>query len=225
MIDVVLPHGNEKELIERAQVLGYKHLILAYSSYSQHAAMHQRSPRKNSNICTIYSLYLSTSQKEEILKQTKKVVQQNGLVFTSGRDNLFNRYVLDKTPVHALTDLEYVHPSDHTHYRRSGADQVLCSIAHNTKKIFITTLAALDHIAPHRRPLILGRIIQNIRLAQKYKVPYFFASFASTPSQMKGAHDVKSLLISLGMSSTHCSSSIHHLTSLCAPSSSAQKFK
>jgi len=90
-------------------------------------------------------------------------------------------------------------PKDHTHYRRSGLNQVLCKIA-TKKNVRITfSFASILGATREKRALILGRIMQNIRLCQKYKTPMKIASFATEPYQMRSPHDLAAFFSQLGM--------------------------
>ena len=109
----------------------------------------------------------------------------------------FNRFVVEKTNA-SIVDIEYTHPKDHLHFRRSGLDQVLCKAA-GVKNSFFSSLNTLLSLNSEEQGKILGRIKQNAHFCAKYKVRYALCSFAHDPLEMKGAHDLKALWKSLGI--------------------------
>ena len=50
--------------------------------------------------------------------------------------------------------------------------------------------------------------MQNIRFCRKYKVKMFFGSFATEPTGMRSAHDMKALGMSLGMTHAEVSAEL-----------------
>jgi len=108
-----------------------------------------------------------------------------------------NRNFFESKKTDIITSLETSLEKDRTHYRESGLNHVLCKLA---KKNKIAIAFNFNNIlnAKKRYPL-LGRIMQNIRLCRKYKIPMIIVSFANDRYDMRNPRDLISLGISLGM--------------------------
>ena len=63
-------------------------------------------------------------------------------------------------------------------------------------------------------PLFLGRIRQNIKLCRKYGVKTAIASLSDNPFWMRSPHDLKALLLSLGMDTENAKKSIENVSEL-----------
>lgn len=196
--DIVFPSDNEEDFITRAQQLGYSTLVFAYSNPNDLAS----APRgRHKGSVLHHALFISSGKKDAVLNSARRAQKEGVFALVNAQNALFNRFVVEKTSATALVDVEHIHAKDHLHFRRSGLDQVLCAFAAEKHTAIISSLRHLFEVGrAEQRALVLGRMMQNIRFCQKYNVPYGLVSFASEPSEMKGAHDIRSLLITLGMS-------------------------
>jgi len=94
---------------------------------------------------------------------------------------------------------ELLETREHTHYRASGMNQVLCKLAADKKvKIGFSFSEILNTYGP-KRAIIMGRMAQNIMFCQKYKTPIKIASFATEPYQMRAEAELKAFFKQLGM--------------------------
>jgi hypothetical protein len=184
--DIVFPRGNEKAFVEHASRLGVRELIFAYKSLDAARAC----------VDGKAALFVDTPSKESAKKLCDAAARRGILSVVQSGSVLFNRFILEKTSASALVNVEFGHKPDHTHFRRSGLDQVLCRFAARGGKMLLCSMSRLLD-APDK-PLILGRVAQNIVFCRKYKVVYSFVSFAHDPLEMKGMHDLKSLMRALG---------------------------
>ncbi|MFC1648782.1 RNase P subunit p30 family protein [Nanoarchaeota archaeon] len=167
--DIVVPKGNEKELLEMAQRLGYKELIFAYNKLPKEKIGKTAFLAKNS---------------QEVNKN------KNKFDYIIGGDWGFN----DKR-VDIIYGLETEKRKDYMHHRASGMNQVVAKQAkqHNT------SIAFNFNLLRERKELIMGRFMQNIKLCRKYKVSMIIASFASEPYEMRAPKDLQSLGVAMGM--------------------------
>jgi RNase P/RNase MRP subunit p30 len=115
------------------------------------------------------------------------------LVKSTGDDQI----ILEKSKPDIIYDLELVAKKDKLNFRLSGLNQVLCKLASKNKVIVGFSFSLIFNAK--NRVMILGRIIQNIRLCRKYKVDTAFASFARNLFELRAWHDLISFLIVLGM--------------------------
>ena len=67
----------------------------------------------------------------------------------------------------------------------------------------VTKTRTLDEINSaingEKKDILIGRMIQNIKLCKKFKVKTAIASFASSPYGMRSPHDISSFFRILGM--------------------------
>lgn len=189
--DILFPNRNEAALIASAKQCGYTDIILAYHSI-ENVLKDRLGWPTYPGTTIIPALFISSCKRNELLKNINAAHQKKLLSFVQAQEPELNRFILEKTSATGIVNLEYIHPNDHLHFRKSGLDQVLCNIAQKQKKVIITTLQALK--ASENRPKILGRIMQNISFCQKYHVQYILVSGARDSYEIKGAHDIKSLV-------------------------------
>jgi len=174
-IDVVIPNGNEKQLISTAKNLGFDGLIILYEK-----------PPKEINEKNFIIIPAELSEKH--------IAKRKGILFSRGHEN--TRWIFEKLKPSAVFNLELGMEKDRMSHRSSNLDQVLCKIAKRNKiKIGFNVSMMI-----YGDKKILGRVIQNIRLCQKYDNDCFFASFARNPNEMRACHDMKALALALGMS-------------------------
>ncbi|MEK6812503.1 MAG: RNase P subunit p30 family protein [Nanoarchaeota archaeon] len=114
------------------------------------------------------------AQKEELLK---RAVQSRHVDFI---------YNLEQNP-----------KKDKTNHRASGLNQVYCTFLRDTQIAVAFNLNLLLH-APDRT-VILGRMMQNIRLCRKYKVRMILASFATHPYEQRAPQDLLAFGRCIGM--------------------------
>ncbi|MBI4439396.1 hypothetical protein HY638_00320 [Candidatus Woesearchaeota archaeon] len=174
--DVVVPNKNEGKFAEMAEKLGYGSICFLYSG----------EPRPLENLSTA---------NVKIYSGSLHPAARGGIIFikSSGDD----RHALENLPVDSMFSLEENQGRDFLHHRASGLNHILCDIAKKNRRIITFTLASL--FPQKTRPLVIGRIMQNIRLCRKYKVETAIASFAKSPYQMRSPHDIISLFSTLGM--------------------------
>lgn len=96
---------------------------------------------------------------------------------------------------------------DFNYQRASGLNHVLCSLAYRNDVAiafsFSSLLKAMD------KPLLLGRMIQNVRLCRKYKVKMVLASFASDKWEMRAYYDLLSFGKTIGMNPKEAKESLN----------------
>ncbi|MCK4589226.1 MAG: hypothetical protein KAT77_02200 [Nanoarchaeota archaeon] len=176
--DIVLPSGNENEFIELGRRLGFEKLIFVYEELSDFKVI-------ESELKIDYCVLVSEKNKKNLVKKINKIKQKGFLVLVKAEDEKFNRFVLERTRVDMIYGLELSRRKDAMHYRRSGLDQVLCKIAKERGKKVVFSLKEIFN------PLVLGRMIQNIKFCKKYKVNFLFGSFAEKIGEMRSEHDLK----------------------------------
>ena len=179
--DIVFPSGNEEEFVEMGFKLGFERLIFVYESMSKIKEV-------KSDFKIDCGVLVSEKNKKNLVKKINKIKQRDHLVMVKAGDEKFNRFVLERTRADMIYGLELGKKRDAMHYRRSGLDQVLCKLAKTKKKIVVFSLKGISD------PVVLGRVMQNVKLCRKYGVKFILGSFASKAREMKSEHDLSLFL-------------------------------
>lgn len=181
MIDIVFPDGNEAAFASMATNLGITKLIFAYKDKKQFYTKKSSIPYENALITEPRKLH-GHKDKYTICPASRDAIERGATV---------------------TYDFEQLEPKDHTHYRRSGLNHILCKLA-TTKNVRIGySVSTLLKTTSQKRSVVLGRIMQNIRLCQKYNTPMKIASFATDPYQLRSPAELTALFSQLGMQPHH----------------------
>ena len=203
MIDIVIPNNNEKEFVSIAEKLGYKTLCFLYNfdKYFEKKDFEI----KNKKI-TIHKGILAD------LKNINKINNKlKDKVFIAIKSSENNREIIEASKANLIFSFEENNKRDFMHQRASGLNHILCKLAEqNNVAIGFSLSSILDSKNKH---IILGRIMQNIKLCRKYKVKTVIASFASNPYEMKSPHDIISLFVNLGMTQKESKDSLNNVFS------------
>jgi len=178
MHDIVFPQDNEEEFIKIAGRLGIKSLTFVYSDLKQ---FYEKAEIKYD--CAV----LCQPQKIPAMK-TKKIPY----LCPASREAIERGAPL-------VFAFETTEDKDHTHYRRSGLNQVLCKLATQKNVAIGFSLHTLLTSEGRKRAMIMGRIMQNIIFLRKYKTNVKIASFATSPYEMRAPSEITALFVSLGM--------------------------
>ncbi len=128
---------------------------------------------------------------KDLLKEIEEAKRKKLLTVCKADSEEILRFVLEKAKVDLVMGVENIHPKDSMHFVRGGLDQILCKIAAEKKKIIAFSFAELLN-SPNKGKL-LARIMFNVKLCKKYKVPIVFASFAASQEEMRSAKDLQAL--------------------------------
>ncbi len=179
MIDIVFPNKNEEEFIEMAKKLGIAGLIFAYKNKNEFY-------EKKTDIPIINALF---TEPRNISKAKQLGVPS---ICMASREAI-------ERGTNIVFGFELLEEKDHTHYRRSGLNQVLCKLAADKKVAIAFSFSTILQYTGQKRAQLLGRIMQNITFCQKYKTPMKTASFATNPYEMRAPADLAAFFKELGM--------------------------
>ena len=116
-----------------------------------------------------------------------------------GKNDKINRRALERKGVDILYGVEKFRVKDKIHYKDAGLNQVLCKLAKkNNVKIGFSFNDVLG-VEDEKRAIILGRMMQNVRLCNKYKVDMVMGSFAKNKYEMRSGKDLVAFGKLLGM--------------------------
>ena len=187
MIDIVFPDNNEQKFIEIAERLRISQLCFAYdkpTSIAEFQAM------------TGIRLFNAVMCGPENVKKFKG---SNITIVKAPEDQTRLRFIIEKVRPDILFNLEFSRQTDFIHHRASGLNHVLAALAKQKKVAVGFNFSAILNAKPRQRAVYMGRIMQNIRFARKFRFRTVKASFAGSPWQLRSEHDLKSFFITLGM--------------------------
>ena len=120
---------------------------------------------------------LKEQNKKTLLKKVNAAKKKNLLVVFEPASEDLLRFALEKTAVDMVVGMEKINPKDHTHYPRSGLDQVTCKIAALKGKTILFNLNDVSNSV--NKGKLIARMRLNIRLCKKYKVKMLFTDFST----------------------------------------------
>jgi len=200
--DVVSPEKNENEFFDMAEKLSITSLCFLYTTKKFTVLSNAEKEKfqkeaKAKGITLLFGILADDWKAFDKIKKEEYVFavsKPSGAFPTAPLEEVFKKRKLD-----AVFGLESLERKDSLHYRRSGLNQVLCSIAKTSNISIAFSFSEILSISGMLRSQFLGRINQNIMLCRKYKAPALIASFASSPYQMRTHHDLANFFSVLGM--------------------------
>ena len=187
--DIVIPNNNEKEFAEMASRLGYKRLYFLYD-FNEYKDEIQKVLERLGIDFEVWFIV----NKKNIGNASKK---SKLLVAKSSADD---RSLIESKKVRLIYGFEEIKRKDYLHQRASGLNHILCDIASINNVVAGFSYSSLLNKNLQLSSVLIGRMIQNISLCQKYKVKMIVGSFSSNPYEMRAPHDLASLFGILGMS-------------------------
>ena len=183
-----MPCNNEEEFIVIAEKLGYNAICFLYDTRGYQTKQKKFEAKK----IKLYTGILADSRSINKLRNKSK----NKKVFVAVRSSNNDREIMEKSKADMVFSFEESPKKDFIHQRASGLNHILCKLA---KENNITIGFSLSSILNSKnKQVVLGRIMQNIKLCRKFRVKTAVASFAQKPFEMRGSHDLRSLFEILG---------------------------
>jgi RNase P/RNase MRP subunit p30 len=157
---------------------------------------------KDSDSCEGY--LIDSSEKEvrkvvDTLKSSKE--KKKKIIAVLGRDNIFNRRMIEKTKIDYLVSPERGDRKDTLKQRDSGFNHVLAKQAKANKISLVIDLTSINALKGKAKALRLGRVMQNIRICRKANCKIKVASLAENKKQLVNEKERKAFGFSLCMSS------------------------
>ncbi|MBU2496808.1 MAG: hypothetical protein KJ767_02005 [Nanoarchaeota archaeon] len=170
MIDIV--KNKNKEMQDYAKELGFQDLYLLGKDAV---------------------LIENFKDKKDILKARKKY----DFVIVFGKGIKENRQIVESFPDVILLQLNS--GKDFMKERNSGLDHIICKIASENNVAIGIDLSEILNSNEKEKQVIIGRIMQNIKLCRKYKTKILLASFASDVFELRASQDIQAFVQCLGM--------------------------
>ena len=178
MYDIVFPKNNELDFIKQANKLGYNKLVFIYTEKTYNSAP---------NVTKDSSKYVGEIVKGCLCE--KKFVESDYSITNS------NRIGWLKQDIKLMFDIE---ENDHfMNQKDSGMNVAVAQQMNQYNCIYGINFSRI--LLSKNRSDLLGSIIQNIMLSNKYKVKVAFASFAKSPLEMRNPEDLKAFGRMLGL--------------------------
>jgi len=200
--DIVLPKNNEAEFTEIASKLGIKKLYFLYdfNYYIEDKFEKKLALIKNSHNINIEIGFIVNQ------KNLNKAQHQSRLLAAKSPDN--DRFLIESKKIKLIYGFEETHKRDYLHQRASGLNHITCEIA---KKNNVSVGFSYSSLFPKNNTLtsiLMGRMMQNIALCQKYKVNTVIGAFSQNPFHLRSPHDLACLFASFGMDAKNISDSL-----------------
>ncbi len=192
--DIIVDKGDIKNIIKDASSLGIGRLIVLHDKdYSDKEDAYHIGKDK---VEIRHALLVGEKEIGKIRKNRESII-----VISKIRDM---RKIADSLPGGnnhrvILTDFEG-YGRDSLHYRRGGLNQIIARILAKKEVVISMNLSLLSSLPADKRAYLIGRQMQNIKIARKSGLRMVFSSFASSAYDMKNPRDVASLGILMGMS-------------------------
>jgi RNase P/RNase MRP subunit p30 len=136
----------------------------------------------------------NTSVKVEVLKEIKQIRNQKPIIILAHSEGII-KAAAENRRVNILLDPHNNQNQDYMHSRNSGLDQAICGLMKKHKIAMGISFASI--VNTKNRPLILGKLSQNLRLCKKYNIPIILASFATKKEELVSESNFKALIRSL----------------------------
>ena len=176
-MDFIIPNKNEKTLISKAKQLGIKHLCLVYELKD----LGKKEKKQEEGIKLFYGALCNTTD----LGKAKKIAD-----FTLVQNP--ERKAIEKKSPNILFDLELSNKRDFMFQRNSGLNHILCRFMRENQIAYYVNFNQI--LKSKNKQILLGRIIQNLRLCKKYNVKVGIASFSNKLTDMRNPLDMRSFL-------------------------------
>jgi len=186
MADIIFPEGNEKEFVDIAERIGIKEIYFIYNFKKNADDLKNKIAELQKT--TKIKLKIGIIANQQNVLAAKRICDFV-IMESSGND----QHIIEKLSPNLVFNFEKSEKRDKLHYRFSGLNQVLCKAAIRKNIVIGFSFSEILHSEPKRRAILLGRMIQNIKLCRKYKVKTLFASFAKKPFDLRDEKELNSL--------------------------------
>lgn len=189
-MDIVIPNNNEEEFILMASRLGYNALCFlnSFDDYLANAGKFEAAGKKI-KICRGIIANIKDVDKIHAKLGGKKAFIA---IKSSGND----RELIEKSRANLIFSIEEDPRKDFMHQRAAGLNHILCKLAKEHKVIIGFSLGSI--LNSGSKHIIMGRMMQNLKICKKFNVRTIIASFAQTPYEMRAPHDLCALFGVLG---------------------------
>ena len=130
--------------------------------------------------------------------ELSSLIRKNCFNIAIGGDPKFNRVILENKNINMLVNAEE-NKEDFMHSRNSGLNQVLVKLAKRNNISIGFSFNKILKSNNQERVNLLGKIMQNVMLCNKYKVKMHIVNFINNELSKRSNNDLKDLGLTLGM--------------------------
>jgi ribonuclease P/MRP protein subunit RPP1 len=188
-VDIVIPKNNELDFIKIAKRLDFEGLVFVYDNLKEYKDNFLRVKEKEKNL-KLFSAFLVDNKKINKPKEFD-------LLVVKANEN--NRTLFENKNIDVVFDVENQNRADFIHQRNSGFNHVMAKLANEKNIILGVNFSGLLNLDKSEQIKRIGRIMQNIKLCQKYNVEIKISSYALDPYDMRGPKDLQAFGLILGM--------------------------
>lgn len=178
---VIARPGEEKTFITEARRLGWKKLLILYEEQDAKTLPEEPLPENLHGLEVSAGVLLYKEKVPQWSQRFSEVAALGTMILQVPKG------------VTLLCDNEYEREKDFTHQRRSGVSHVTMATCKERGIRLAVGIARFFSEDKSRRAQILGRIMQNKKLAAKKNVGYEIVSMARRPEEMRSPVDVNAL--------------------------------
>lgn len=192
--DIIIPKNNEEEFINLAPKLGFKKIFFLYD-FDKYCAEEKALEKFN-------TLKYDSDVSIEIgfivhQKNINKAAAQSTLLAVKSSDK--DRVFIENKKIKIIYGFEENYKKDYLHQRGSGLNHIICKLVKKNDINVGLSYSLLFNKSKTMPSLLIGRIMQNISLCQKYNVKTVIGSFSEKPFELRSPYDITSLFMMLGM--------------------------
>ncbi|MBW2972347.1 hypothetical protein KY359_04895 [Candidatus Woesearchaeota archaeon] len=198
-MDVVFPKDNEQEFIAIAEKLNIESLCFVYDRPKDIAEF-----QKHTKIRLSHAILCEPDD-------VKKYKGKYATIVKAPEDHTKLRHIIEKIRPDILYGLEFHRKKDFIHHRASGLNHVLATLAQQKGVAIAFGFSEIIAAKPQDRARFIGRMMQNIRFARKFKFRTVLASFAADPWHMRGKQELVSFFAGIGMNAADATDSLNRV--------------
>jgi RNase P/RNase MRP subunit p30 len=189
--DIVIPENNEKEFVEIAEKLGIKKLYFLYNfNEFDKNKTEKRLENIRADVNFDFGVIVTGKNFMRAAKESKLMVAKS-----SGDD----RMLLESRQIKLIFGFEELFKKDTLLQKSSGLNHILCNVAKENNCTVGFSYSSLFRKTGQESALIMGRMMQNIRLCRKYNVKTVIGCFSHNPFDLRSGYDLAHLFKQLGM--------------------------
>lgn len=192
--DIAIPKNNEEKFIEIASKLGIKKMFFLYDidEYNEGKFETKLETILDKKIKLEIGFIVSQKNLKKALKSQK---------FLAAKSSENDRFLIESKKIKLIYGLEETSRKDYIHQKASGLNHIICGIARKNNVVIGFSYEGLINSEQPKSAVLMGRMMQNISLCQKYKVKTVIGSFSGNPLDLRAPHDIAALFGKLGMNS------------------------
>jgi RNase P/RNase MRP subunit p30 len=199
MFDILVPAGNEKELLARASELGITRAVLLYKTASELKKKKSDLGDTYKSIYIHFGLFLQPKSMKEAKNINEKTYLDADLIAATSQNEQIIRALCENPMIDVVFGAATSFGKDALDYRRSGMNAILANLMKQNKQSYAISFANILNETGSKRAKLLGREMQNIQLTRR-KIPLVIASFATKPDELRLPENLSALLRILGAS-------------------------